>query len=169
MHWNRTRYWGKGSVFHQESTVDTAVQLFHLMDKAGIFPTLQQELGKDLINRKIWQENSVQGRWTRESRELHSSPAQFEVCLPTKSKFAVFLILVIVGIIINNTCRGKVHILVQESWLQKGASRNESLDTVQWKKIAFTVLHNPTGFYEFYRTANSVSHPQTKTGSSSMK
>lgn len=31
------------------------------MNKAGIVLILQQELGKDLINRKIWQENSVQG------------------------------------------------------------------------------------------------------------
>lgn len=52
---------GKGSLFYLESAVEAAVELFHLMNKAGIVPTLQQELGKDLINQKIWQENSDQG------------------------------------------------------------------------------------------------------------
>lgn len=42
----------QGSVLYLESTVKIAVQLFHLINKAGIALILQ-ELGKDLRNRKI--------------------------------------------------------------------------------------------------------------------
>lgn len=47
-------------MFYLDSTVGTAIHLFHLMNKAGIVSILQREPGKDVINRKNWQENSLQ-------------------------------------------------------------------------------------------------------------
>lgn len=61
MHWNSTRYWGKGGKFYLESTVATAIDVYHPMNKAGIVPILQEQ-GKDVISKKNWQQNGVQGQ-----------------------------------------------------------------------------------------------------------
>lgn len=49
-------------MFYLESAVETAIHLFHLMNKAGIVPVPQQDPGEDAIDGKNQQENSVQGQ-----------------------------------------------------------------------------------------------------------
>lgn len=43
------------------------------------------------------------------------------------------------------------------------------LHNPEWQQRAFTALHNPTGFHDFYRTAHSISLTPSKKCSSGMK
>lgn len=155
-------------VFYPESTVQTDIHLFHLLNRDGTVHIVQQGSEKDVMSRKNQQGSSTQ--WEVQEGEVYLSPEQFaslslykiKVCSPSNPTL-------IVDIIIKNI-RGRE---------QKFAFQHKQVSYRKAQEMSFIIHNDRKWFSLFYITqqvfmnftgsANSNSLTATKACFSSIK